>query len=108
MKRRNFLKSASLLGATLAFGLGEARASAREWRERRDLYPEGVASGDPHPDSVLLWTRRPPVNGDAAKPVAPPSTPQSLAQEGCGCPPTNNGSGDDGGGEAPKNPDGKS
>ena len=37
------------------------------WRERRDLYPEGVASGDPHPDSALLWTRRPPVNGDAAR-----------------------------------------
>ena len=66
MKRRDFLKSASLLGASLAFRLGEARASAREWRERRDLYPEGVASGDPHPDSVLLWTRRPPVNGDTA------------------------------------------
>src|SRR5205085_11165278 len=66
MKRRDFLKSASLLGAALAFNLGEAWSSAREWRERRDLYPEGVASGDPHPDSVLLWTRRPPVNGDTA------------------------------------------
>src|SRR6185295_18394504 len=50
-----------------AFNLGEARSSAREWRERRDLYPEGVASGDPSPDSVLLWTRRPPVDGDTAK-----------------------------------------
>ena len=29
------------------------------WRERRDLYPEGVASGDPDPNSVILWTRRP-------------------------------------------------
>jgi alkaline phosphatase D len=27
--------------------------------QRNDLYPEGVASGDPTPDSVLLWTRRP-------------------------------------------------
>lgn len=25
---------------------------------RRDLYPEGVASGDPDSNSVLLWTRR--------------------------------------------------
>src|SRR5258705_7485377 len=66
MKRRDFLKSASLLGAALAFRVGEARSSVRDWRERRDLYPEGVASGDPNPDSVLLWTRRPPVNGDAA------------------------------------------
>ena len=30
-----------------------------EWKERRDLYPEGVASGDPTSGSVLLWTRRP-------------------------------------------------
>jgi alkaline phosphatase D len=66
MKRREFLRSASLFGAALAFGLGEAHSSTREWRERRDLFPEGVASGDPHPDSVLLWTRRPPLNGDVA------------------------------------------
>ena len=66
MKRRHFLKSASLLGAALAFGVGDAWSSKREWRERRDLYPEGVASGDPYPDSVLLWTRRPPVSGDTA------------------------------------------
>src|SRR5436190_10034272 len=67
MKRRDFLKNASLLGAVLAFNPGEVWSSAREWRERRDLYPEGVASGDPHPDSVLLWTRRPPVNGDTSR-----------------------------------------
>lgn len=30
------------------------------WRERRDLYPQGVASGDPRPESVILWIRRPP------------------------------------------------
>ena len=36
-----------------------ARASRINWRERRDLYPEGVASGDPDPHSVILWTRRP-------------------------------------------------
>jgi alkaline phosphatase D len=67
VKRRDFLRTASLLGAALAFGLDKAWSSTRAWRERRDLYPEGVASGDPHPDSVLLWTRRPPVNGDTAK-----------------------------------------
>jgi alkaline phosphatase D len=31
------------------------------------LFPEGVASGDPQSDSVLLWTRRPPVEADAAR-----------------------------------------
>ncbi len=65
--RRHFLKSASLLGASLAFNDGGTWQSAHAWHERRDLYPEGVASGDPRPDSVVLWTRRPPVNGDAAK-----------------------------------------
>ena len=67
MKRRDFVKSAFLFGAGLAFGVGDAWPSGREWRERRDLYPEGVASGDPDPHSILLWTRRPPVNGDTAK-----------------------------------------
>ena len=27
----------------------------------------GVASGDPHPDSVILWTRRPPSTDSEAK-----------------------------------------
>ncbi|HVG08737.1 MAG TPA: alkaline phosphatase D family protein [Thermoanaerobaculia bacterium] len=31
--------------------------SRSRWVERRDLFAEGVASGDPGPDSVLLWTR---------------------------------------------------
>ena len=39
---------ASAIGAVLAFGKGAASA-ATTWRERRDLYPQGVASGDPGP-----------------------------------------------------------
>lgn len=56
--RRSFLIRAAALGATLALGAA-AQASTATWRERRDLYPDGVASGDPEPDSVILWTRRP-------------------------------------------------
>jgi alkaline phosphatase D len=57
--RRDFIKQAALCGAALALG-GTATASSKtNWRERRDLFPEGVASGDPGHDSVLLWTRRP-------------------------------------------------
>jgi len=37
------------------------------WQERRDLYPQGVASGDPHSDSVILWTRRPPAGNGKAR-----------------------------------------
>jgi len=56
--RRSFLKAAAAMGASLAWG-GSARASRVRWTERRELYPQGVASGDPDPHSVLLWTRRP-------------------------------------------------
>src|SRR5437764_14989206 len=58
LSRRDFMGAAAALGASLAWG-GRARASRFKWRERRDLYPEGVASGDPDPNSVILWTRRP-------------------------------------------------
>jgi alkaline phosphatase D len=56
---------AASLGAAAVLGRGVA-ASAVRWHERRDLYPEGVASGDPDLNSVLLWTRRPPFDGRAA------------------------------------------
>ncbi|HLA70665.1 MAG TPA: alkaline phosphatase D family protein [Steroidobacteraceae bacterium] len=62
LTRRKFAEAAAAAGAVLAFGRGSAAAPA--WRERRDLYPQGVASGDPAPDSVLLWTRRQPAGGD--------------------------------------------
>src|SRR5215475_13816774 len=59
MDRRRFLHDALAFGAVALWGGGSARASKVRWRERRDLYPEGVASGDPDSHSVLLWTRRP-------------------------------------------------
>src|SRR5258708_21021126 len=58
LNRREFVQLAAAMGASLAWG-GSARASTNGWHERRDLYPEGVASGDPDPSSVILWTRRP-------------------------------------------------
>ncbi|MFL6659793.1 MAG: alkaline phosphatase D family protein [Massilia sp.] len=60
--RRTFLKAAAAIGASLAW-CGAAHASRIVWHERRDLYPQGVASGDPDPHSVLLWTRRPFADG---------------------------------------------
>src|SRR5580698_2582457 len=57
--RRSFLEMAVALGATAAWGKAFASQSQIGWRERRDLFPEGVASGDPDSNSVLLWTRRP-------------------------------------------------
>src|SRR5215218_7657580 len=58
LNRREFVRWAAAMGASLAWG-GSARASTTGWREQRDLYPEGVASGDPDSSSVILWTRRP-------------------------------------------------
>src|SRR6476646_2616659 len=58
ISRRSFLKAAAAMGASLAW-VGPAHGSRVKWRERRDLYPHGVASGDPDPHSVILWTRRP-------------------------------------------------
>src|SRR5215470_5525118 len=67
MKRREFLAMAASLGAPLAWRSSFAHSSRVAWKERRDLYPQGVASADPDAESVILWTRRPPVNGTAAK-----------------------------------------
>jgi alkaline phosphatase D len=55
--RRAFLAAAAATGATIAWAGPQAFRSKVRWTERRDLFAEGVASGDPGPDSVLLWTR---------------------------------------------------
>ena len=62
ISRRSFLKTATAIGASLAW-VGPAQGSRIQWHERRDLYPQGVASGDPDPHSVILWTRRPFTDG---------------------------------------------
>lgn len=59
MDRRTFTKMAAAMGATAAFGDLFVAPSPIAWRERRELFPEGVASGDPDSNSVLLWTRCP-------------------------------------------------
>jgi alkaline phosphatase D len=61
ISRRKFIELAASFGACLAWRTGYPQRSTIEWRERRGLYPQGVASGDPHADSVILWTRRPPM-----------------------------------------------
>ncbi len=59
ISRRQFLRTAAALGAVAAFAKRSFASSKTQWTERRDLFPEGVASGDPDFDSVILWTRRP-------------------------------------------------
>src|SRR5215472_13742600 len=59
--RRQFMAAAAALRAVPVWAATHSTRSqvASNSQERRDLFPEGVASGDPQPDSVLLWTRRP-------------------------------------------------
>src|SRR3984893_8429435 len=57
--RRSFMEMAVAIGATAAWGNLVGTQSRTQWRERRDLFPEGVASGDPDSNSVLLWIRYP-------------------------------------------------
>jgi alkaline phosphatase D len=66
ISRRAFMEMAVAIGATAVWGDSLAARSKVSWRERRDLFPEGVASGDPESDSVLLWTRRAPIGDTAA------------------------------------------
>jgi len=58
ISRRALLATAAALGATAAFAKAPA-VSRSGWREARQFFPEGVASGDPDSTSVILWTRRP-------------------------------------------------
>src|ERR1041384_2860508 len=81
LNRREFVQLAAAMGASPAGG-GSARASTTGWHERRDLYPEGVASGDPDSSSVILWTRRPFEGPGAGTPGVKSSGRRALTGEG--------------------------
>jgi alkaline phosphatase D len=65
INRRVFLKTTAA-GIALATTKGWAGKLPSPTIERRELFPQGVASGDPTAVSVILWTRRPPVKGKSA------------------------------------------
>ncbi len=65
--RREFIKQAVACSAFLVWGREAPGASTVTWQERRDIYPQGVASGDPDSNSVIVWTRRSPAETTAAK-----------------------------------------
>lgn len=64
--RRAFLKTTAT-GIALATTKGLAGKLPSPTIERRDLFPQGVASGDPTSESIILWTRRPPVKDNFTK-----------------------------------------
>lgn len=45
------------MGATAGWAMAGTTPSRRTWKEDRQKFAEGVASGDPASDSVFLWTR---------------------------------------------------
>ncbi|UKK85163.1 alkaline phosphatase D family protein [Sphingopyxis sp. BSN-002] len=60
MNRRQFLASAASIGISGIWASRSAAAPSRlPWREDREAFPQGVASGDPDEHSIILWTRRP-------------------------------------------------
>lgn len=65
--RRQFLQDAAVIGFAITTTKGWANTIPSLSIERRDLFPQGVASGDPTSNSVILWTRRPPINQSVAK-----------------------------------------
>lgn len=76
LTRRQFLEAALAIGAGAMWVDGAPRASTLRWQERRELYPQGVASGDPQAESVILWTRY-----AGAEQVAAKAAPAELTVE---------------------------
>lgn len=64
--RRGFLKAVSVLAAAVPFAgsmPGALAAGAGALPVSQDGFPQSLASGDPRPDRVLLWTRAPAADG---------------------------------------------
>jgi len=67
ISRRRFLAAAAALGTVAVWSRANGAPSRKPWREHRKLFREGVASGDPTSDSIMLWTR---YSGDGGRSVA--------------------------------------
>ena len=71
-QRRKIIKFTSLVAGTYVFDAAIPMSSAQEQAGntislQADRFPQGVASADPQPNAVLLWTRALP--GDSAEQV---------------------------------------
>ena len=64
--RRDFLRLGGGVAGVIALGSLPSCGTARGVRFRDDPFPLGVASGDPAPDGVVLWTRLGPTALDAS------------------------------------------
>jgi alkaline phosphatase D len=66
LSRREFLQQAAVVGFGLATAKGAAHLQPIQAIENRTYYPQGVASGDPTANGVIVWTRRPVILGSTA------------------------------------------
>lgn len=57
LHRRTILQSIVAAAATTAFGCGDDAPPVSASDRSRAYFPQSVASGEPRPDSVVLWTR---------------------------------------------------
>ncbi len=64
--RRRLLKTLVVAASALPFASRIAFAGEGAAVVDAALFPQGIASGDPRPDRVLLWTRAPAASGDVA------------------------------------------
>lgn len=72
LSRRGFLRATCVTAGAVLVGCGDDGALPVE--EGRDHFPQSVASGDPRPDGVVVWTRFAPMD-------APPQEETELLLE---------------------------
>lgn len=82
LHRRDFLKAIALSAAAATMPAGHVLAAmaADAIRVSRTRFPQSVASGDPRPDGVVLWTRLASADADGAVP-APVSLHVQVADD---------------------------
>src|SRR5689334_2339865 len=57
LDRRNFLKLGTFTAVAVALpGCGKSEKTPSEPETVDKVFPQGVASGDPRPDKITLWT----------------------------------------------------
>jgi len=76
ISRRQFLAHATAIGAALAFGRGCEHVPGVARTERRDLFPQGVASGDPAPTASSCG--RAAHRMQVLRPIASPSRSRAI------------------------------
>ena len=89
MQRRHFFRQsaaslAALMGWQRLFGAPPSPLPAlRHWSESGDVFSLGVASGEPLPDSVVLWTRLAPhpLQPDGGMPPQPVAVRWEVAHD---------------------------